>query len=144
MRNLLALLALCTMVVACDTRSPSSVTAAPFSAELGTYALQTVSGTVLPYPLPPNAPNTTRQVTADTLVLTSGGNVREIYYVATTTTTTPPSTPSIGTVALSGKYTITRDSVHLPTDFQFTYGRYTSNTLTMYDPQGYVYVFLRR
>ncbi len=143
MRNLLALMVLCSMVVACDTRSSSSVTAAQFSAELGTYALQSVSGTVLPYPLPPNAPNTTRQITADTLLLTSGGNVREIYYVATTTTT-PASSPEISSVALSGKYTITRDSLTLPSDFQFAYGRYTSNTLTMTDPQGFVYVFLRK
>ena len=40
MRKPLALFAVCAVVLACDTRSASSVTAAPFSAELGTYTVQ--------------------------------------------------------------------------------------------------------
>lgn len=141
MRKLLALLAVCTAVVACDTRQGSSVTA-PFSAELGTYTLQSVSGVALPYPLPPTAPGTTRKVIADTIVLTSGGNAREIYYTATTSTA--DSTTKVSSVALSGKYTITHDSITTPPEFAFLYGKYNTTSITFTDASGFAYLFARK
>lgn len=139
MRKLLVLLALSTALLACDTRLGSSITV-PFSAELGTYALQSVSGKALPMSLAPTSPNTTRQLIADTLVLTSGGNAREVYYVSSTT---PPSAPVISSTTLTGKYTITRDSIALPADFPFLYGKYASGTITLPDAQGFVWVFTK-
>ena len=85
MAKRLASLALCAVLAACDTRTGSSVTA-PFAAELGRYVLQAVSGSPVPVMLPPTVPNTTRQLIADTVTFTSGGNVREVFYVATTPT----------------------------------------------------------
>ena len=88
----LAVFAMCAFVLACDTRTGSSVTA-PFAAELGRYVLQTVSGSPMPISLPATVPNATRQLIADTITFTSGGNIREVFYIATT--------PSGGTATTS-------------------------------------------
>ncbi len=140
MRKLLGLFAVCSVVLACDTRGHRSLTA-PFSAELGTYPLQSVDGKPLPVQLVASAPNTTRQLLADTLILTSGGNAREVYYVSTTT---PPAAPVIGSVAVAGKYTITRDSLTMPVDFGYRYGKYLSGTIALTDIYGSVYLFAKR
>lgn len=136
----LAVFAMCALVLACDTRTGSSVTA-PFAAELGRYVLQTVSGSPMPISLPATVPNATRQLIADTITFTSGGNVREVFYIATT--------PSGGTAitssfAMAGKYTITRDSIHTPVDFGYTFGRYAAGTVMLTSQEGFVYLFARK
>jgi hypothetical protein len=140
MRKLLALLALSSSVLACDTRLNGGVTS-PFSAELGTFSLKTVSGMTLPVSMAQTSPNTTRKLIADTLFLTSGGNAREVYYVSSTT---PPAAAVVSSIALAGKYTITRDSIALPADFPFLYGKYANGVITLPDAQGFVWVFSKQ
>ena len=140
MAKRLALFMLCALVGACDTRTGSSVTA-PFAAELGRYVLQAVSGASMPAKLPATTPNTTRQLIADTLTFTSGGNVREVFYIATTPT---GGTATTSAFAMAGKYTITRDSIHLPPDFGYLYGRYAAGGVTLTSQEGFLYVFTRK
>lgn len=139
MRKLLVLFAVCGAVLACDTRIGGPTTSL-FPAELGTYSLQTMDGNVPPITLAPNAPNTTRKLVADTIALTSGGNIREVYYVSSVTGTNPPV---VSSVTLAGKYTITRDSIGVPADFPYLYGRYSSGAITLVDADGFVWVFKR-
>lgn len=144
MRILLALLAVCVSVAACDSR-PGGPTTTLFPAELGTYTLRSMSGTPLPITLTPKAPNTTRKLVADTLVITSGANMREVYYVATRM---GPDTASdsvvVSSVATTGKYTITRDSIGVPADFPYLYGRYAGGTILFTDADGFVWEFRKQ
>jgi hypothetical protein len=142
MRKLLALLLVCSAVLACDTRLGSGVTV-PFTAEIGTYSLQTVSGLTMPVTLAQSSPNTTRQLIADSIFLSGGGGIREVYYVRSITNTTTPPDTAISSFALSGKYTITRDSLGIPADFPYLFGRYSSGVITLTDAQGFVWVFKR-
>jgi hypothetical protein len=140
MRKLLALFLACTAVVACDTRSVG--TTAPFAAELGVYALRTVNGAAIPVELERQEAGTRRELFADTIVLSSGGNAKETFYARTITTVAPIDT-QVSSVALAGKYTITRDSVKLPADFPYLYGRYSSGQLSLIDDRGDVWVFTK-
>ena len=139
MRKLFALLCLCSVVLACDTRRGSST--APFAAELGTYALRTVSGKPLPVPLERLASGTVRELIADTIVLTSGGNAREIFY--TRNFSTAGGDTSISSIAAAGKYTITRDSLRLPADFPYLFGRLSGGKISLVDSRGDIWVFTR-
>lgn len=143
MRKLLVLLAVCGGVLACDTRVGSGSITAPFAAELGTYTLESSSGEPIPITLAPPAPNTVRKLVAETLFVTSGGNIRDVYYTSTTTTgSTAP--PVVASTALAGKYQITRDSISVPAEFPYLYGRYANGTITMRDAQGFSWLFRRK
>lgn len=139
MRNLFALLAICSVVLACDTRRNSST--APFSAELGVYALRTVNGAPLPTQLERQTTGITRELIADTIVLSSGGNAREIFYARSFPTTGGDT--SVSSIALAGKYTITRDSLRLPADFPYVFGRFTAGKISLVDSRGDIWVFTR-
>lgn len=102
-----------------------------------------MSGQTLPIALQSQSPNTVRILIADTIVLSSGGNAREIYYTSTTTTGSSAS-PSISSIAHVGTYTVTRDSIGLPGDFPDLYGRYANGKLTLPDAGGFVWVFRRQ
>jgi hypothetical protein len=140
MRKLLALLLVSSVVLACDTRMGSGVTV-PFTAEIGTYSLQNVSGKPLPVTLAQTSPTVVRRLIADSIFLSSGGNIREVYYVRSITTT--PLDSSVSSVSQTGKYTITRDSVGVPLDFGYRFGRYANGTLTLTDLDGFLYVFTK-
>ena len=140
MASRVTLFVLCVTLAACDTRTGSSITA-PFSAEVGRYVLQTVSGAPVPVVLPATVANATRQLVADTITFTSGGNVREVFYIATTPTGGVASTSSFTS---AGKYTITRDSLHLPIDFGYVSGRYVSGAVTLTSREGFVFAFVRK
>jgi hypothetical protein len=139
MRKPLALLAVCGALLACDTRI--SGIAAPFSAELGTYVLASYNGKAVPAPLPDTVPNTLLVLVADTVQLTSGGNVREARYI----TATPTGSGTAVTTSSSniGRYTITRDSLGF-SGILLRSARIGSGTLTAVDAQGFEYVFDRR
>jgi hypothetical protein len=143
MRKLFALLAVCCAVAACDTRLGAGSVTSPFTGELGTFILESSSGELVPITLQPQAPNTVRKLVAETLFVTSGGNMRDVFYTSTTTNgSTAP--PVISSVSLAGKYRITRDSISVPADFPYTYGRYSGGTITMNDAQGFTWVFKRK
>ncbi|MDB4880003.1 MAG: hypothetical protein JWL60_1449 [Gemmatimonadetes bacterium] len=139
MRKLVALLALCPVVLACDTRRGG--TTAPFAAEVGTYALRTVNGKPLPIPLERQTTGISRELIADSIVLSNGGNAREVFYARSFPVAGGDTT--VSSTALAGKYTMTRDSLKLPADFPYLYGRYTSGTLTLVDSRGDRWVFTR-
>jgi hypothetical protein len=141
MRKLLALLAACTVIVACDSARSTGLQSPPGAAEVGTFVLRSVSGISLPYMLAPTAPNTTRQLIADTLTIGTGGIIREIYHTSTTPT---GGTASVSSVALTGTYTVTRDSLTLPADFPYVSGRYAADSVSLRTANGFVYVFTRR
>jgi hypothetical protein len=64
-----------------------------------------------------------------------------VYYVSSTT---PPAAAVVSSIALAGKYTITRDSIALPADFPFLYGKYANGVITLPDAQGFVWVFSKQ
>lgn len=127
-------------MLACDTRRDSTVTA-PLIAEVGTYTLQQYNGGALPGSLPQTQPNTTQQIVFDTLVLTSGGNVRDARYVRVTA---PPDTSFVSPSVQAGRYTLVRDSITFSANLPLRSGRYSQGTLTLTDASGFQYVFRRR
>lgn len=139
MRKLFALLGLCSVVLACDSRRTSST--APFSAEIGTYALRTVNGAPPPIRLERLTTGTVRELIADTIVLSSGGNAREIFY--TRSFPAAGGDTSISSIAAAGKYTITRDSLRLPADFPYLFGRLSAGKISLIDSRGDTWVFTR-
>lgn len=140
MRKLIALVALCGAATACDIRLDDGFTG-PGLSVLGTFVLRSVNGTALPVTLSPALATSTRQLVADTLTFVSAGTVREIRY---TVSTTGSSAPVVSTVALTGPFTMVRDSITLSTDFPYLYGRYASDTVSLVATDGLVYRYTRR
>ena len=138
MRKLLALLAACSVVVACDTRLSGVATS--FSAEVGTYVLTTYNAKSVPAPLPDTLPGTALAITADTVQLLVNGNIREARYISSTRA---PAGAVISSSINAGRYTITGDSLGF-TGIPLKSASITSSTLTALDAQGFVYVFTRR
>ena len=139
MRKLLALFAACTLVAACDTRVSGVATS--FSAETGTYVLSTYNAKPVPAPLPDTLPGSVLVLVADTIQLTSGGNVREVRYISSTKA---PNPAVISSAANAGRYTITRDSLGFSGILLRSAKLTTSTTLTAVDAQGFGYVFAKR
>lgn len=145
MRKLLALLVICSAVLACDTRAGSSITV-PFTAEIGTYSLKSIGGNPLPVQLATLQAGQLRFLFADTLFLTNGGNVQERLWIRTIKAPVLPATipdTTVGSALVAGKYQITRDSLTLPAEFGYRFGRYSSGTISITDNQGFVRVFTK-
>ncbi len=123
-------------LVACGGSSDST---APASSVVGTWDLQTVNGSALPFVFATTqngSSTTTREVVSETAVFASDGTVM----VFTTVRTTPPGSSVVQQSTLT--WTQHGTSVSFSTDF--TDGSVTGNTLTRQPNSGDVYVYQRR